>query len=124
MDTLIVDPRISERLIEDRRARGADRLDEVWKGTYVMAPSPNDEHQDLAGGLTEVLRRIVDRQGLGNTRPAINLAADPDDWEHDYRIPDLADFLNDSPAVCHGAFWSGPPDLLVEITSPFDKTRD
>ena len=36
----------------------------------------------------------------------------------------MAVFLNDSPAICHGAFWSGPPDLLIEITSPFDKTRD
>jgi Uma2 family endonuclease len=71
-----------------------------------------------------VLRTVVDRGGLGKTRPAINLAADPDDWEQDYRVPDLAVFLTGSPAVCHVAFWSGPPDFLIEITSPFDKTRD
>jgi Uma2 family endonuclease len=124
MDTLIIDPHISERLIEERRARGADRFDEVWRGTYVMAPAPSDEHQDIAGGLIEVFRTIIDRRRVGKTRPAINLAADPDDWEQDYRVPDLAVFLNDSPAICHGTFWSGPPDFLVEITSPFDKTRD
>ena len=124
MDTLIVDPRVSERLIEERRARGADRFDEVWEGVYVMAPAPNDEHQDLAGGFTEVLRTVIDRRGLGTTRPGINLASDPVDWEHDYRVPDIAVFLNDTAAVCHGAFWSGPPDFLIEIVSPFDKTRD
>jgi Uma2 family endonuclease len=124
MDTLIVDPRVSERLIEERRARGADQFDEVWEGTYVMAPAPNDEHHDLAGGFTEVLRSIIDRRGLGKTRPGINLASEPNDWEHDYRVPDNTVFLNDSPAKCYGAFWCGPPDFVVEIISPWDKTRE
>lgn len=124
MDTLIVDPRVSQRLIDERRARGADRFDEVWDGVYVMAPAPNDEHQDLVGGFTEALRSVIDRRRLGKTRPGINLANDPVDWERDYRVPDVAVFLNGSPAVCHGAFWCGPPDFLVEITSPWDKTRD
>jgi Uma2 family endonuclease len=124
MDTLIVDPHVSARLIEQRRAHGADKFDEVWEGVYVMPPAPNDEHQDLAGGFTEVLRTIVDRCGLGTTRPGINLAIDPDDWEQNYRVPDVVVFLNDSPAVCHGIFWCGPPYFVVEITSPWDKTRE
>jgi Uma2 family endonuclease len=124
MDTLILDPQQSQRLLAERHARGLDRFDEVWEGVYVMAPAPNDEHQDVGGGFTEVLRTIVDREGLGKARPGINLTGDPVDWQHDYRVPDLAVFLNDSPAVCHGAFWSGPPDFVVEIISPFDKTRE
>lgn len=124
MDTLIVDPRISARLIEERRARGANHFDEVWQGVYVMAPAPNDEHQDLTGGFTEVLRIAVDRRGLGKTRPGINLTSFPDEWEIDYRVPDVAVFLKDAPAVCHGTFWSGPPDFLVEIVSPWDKTSE
>lgn len=124
MDTLILDPRQSQRLLAERQARGLDRFDEVWEGVYVMAPAPNDEHQDIGGGFTEVLRTVIDRAGLGKTRPGINLAADPEDWEHDYRVPDVAVFLNTSAAVCHGAFWSGPPDFVVEIVSPFDKTRE
>ena len=89
-----------------------------------MAPAPNDEHQDIAGGFTEVLRTTVDRLGLGKTRPGINLASEPDDWEHDYRVPDVAVFLKGSGAVCHGTFWTGPPDFLVEIVSRWDKTRE
>jgi Uma2 family endonuclease len=124
VDTLIVDPQVSARLIEQRRALGADKFDEVWEGVYIMAPAPNDEHQDIAGGFTEVLRTIVDRCGLGKTRPGINLASDPDAWERDYRVPDVTVFLNNSSAVCHGIFWCGPPDFVVEITSPWDKTRE
>jgi Uma2 family endonuclease len=124
MDTLIVDPHLSERLIEERRTRGADHFDEVWEGVYLMAPAPNDEHQDLTGGFTEVLRTVVDRAGLGKTRPGINLASDPDDWGHDFRVPDVAVFLNGSKAVCEGTYWTGPPDLLVEIVSLWDKSRE
>jgi Uma2 family endonuclease len=32
-------------------------------------------------------------------------------------------FLNESTAVCHDSFWTGPPDFLVEIISPHDKSR-
>ena len=124
MDTLIVDPHVSERLIEERRARGADHFDEVWEGVYVMAPAPNDEHQEITTRLVRPFLYAVEDLGLGDVRVGINLASDLDDWEHDYRIPDIAVFLKGSHAVCHGAFWSGPPDFLVEIVSPWDKTRE
>jgi Uma2 family endonuclease len=124
METLIADPRLSQRLIEERRARGIDRFDEVWEGVYVMAPAPNDEHQDIVGGFTEVLRIAIDRNHLGRTRPGINLASDPVDWEHNYRVPDVTVFLDGSTAVCVETFWYGPPDFVVEIVSPWDKTRE
>jgi Uma2 family endonuclease len=124
LDTLIVDPRVSERLINERRAHDADRFDEVWDGVYLMSPAPNDEHQELATRFARPLLEVVEDPGQGAVRIGINLASDPDDWEHDNRVPDVAAFLNDSPAVCHGTFWSGPPDFLVEIISPWDKTRD
>src|SRR5687768_14135460 len=123
MDMLVVDPRVSARLIEERRARGQDHFDEVWEGTYIMAPAPNDEHQELSTRLARPLLEIVEDAGLGVVRISINLASNPDDWEHDFRIPEVAVYLNDSLAVCHDAFWSGPPDFLVEIVSPWDKTR-
>lgn len=124
MDTLIADPHTSARLIEERRARGADRLDEVWEGTYVMAPAPNDEHQHVTTRITRPLLEVLEDVGLGDVRAGINLAIDPDRWEHNYRVPDVAVFLKGSPAVCHGTFWSGPPDFVIEIISPYDKTRE
>jgi Uma2 family endonuclease len=123
MDTLIVDPRFSERLIEERRERGADRFDEVWEGVYIMAPLPDDEHQEIATYLSRPFLEVVKDTGSGVVRLGTNLASDPVDWRHDYRVPDVAVFLAGSAAECHGAFWTGPPDFLVEITSPWDKTR-
>lgn len=89
-----------------------------------MSPAPNDEHQGLATRLARPLLEVVEDPGVGVVRIGINLASDPEDWEHDYRVPDVAVFLKDSPAICHETFWSGPPDFLVEIASPRDKTRD
>lgn len=124
MDMLVVDPNVSQRLIEERRARGADHHDEVWEGTYVMAPAPNDEHQQVATRLTRVFVEVVEDTGKGQARASINLASDPDNWQQNYRVPDVVVFLNDSPAACHDTFWSGPPDFVIEIVSPWDKSRE
>jgi Uma2 family endonuclease len=124
MDTLVLDPYVSDRLLRERRERGIDVYDEVWQGVYIMAPPPNDEHQDIEISLVEPLVEVVKKSGLGVVRMRINLASDPNDWKNDYRISDIVVFLNGSEAVCHDTYWSGPPDFLVEIISPYDKTRE
>jgi Uma2 family endonuclease len=124
LPVLIPDVTVSAPIIKDRRARGADLFDEVWDGVYVMAPVPNDEHQDIALGLASVVHEVIQVAKLGKVRPPINLASSARDWGRDYRIPDLAVFLNGSPSICHGAFWTGAPDFLVEIVSPYDQTRE
>jgi Uma2 family endonuclease len=124
MSMLVTDPALSARLIDQRRARGADLFDEVWDGVYVMAPAPNDEHQGIATRLARVFVEAIEDAALGKVRNTINLAARIEDWEQDYRVPDLAIFLASSSAVCHGAYWTGGPDLVVEIVSPYDQTRE
>ena len=86
-----------------------------------MHALPNDEHQDVVGGLQYVLRDIIQITGRGKVRPGINLASNANDWKSDYRCPDVVVFLKDSPVVCHGVFWTGGPDFAVEILSPDDK---
>jgi Uma2 family endonuclease len=124
MLTLVADPALSLRLIEQRRAAGIDLFDEVWEGVYVMTPAPNDEHQQLSMMLVHVLVDTVELANIGHVRPAINLTSDPDDWERNYRIPDAVVFLHGSGATCHDVCWSGSPDFVIEIVSPWDKTRD
>jgi len=47
MALLITDPKLESELIAERERCDGDRFDEVWEGIYVMAPLPNDEHQDI-----------------------------------------------------------------------------
>ena len=54
MATVVMDRRIADELRQARAvAAGSDRWDEIWEGTYMMAPLPNIEHQDLVGALVD-----------------------------------------------------------------------
>ncbi len=124
MSLLIHDRTISAALIEQRRASGLDRYDEVWDGVYVMSPSADINHQDLAGELTATLKLVIDWRGLGRTLPGANVSDRRKDWTHNYRIPDVLIFLNENSAENCGAFWLGGPDLAIEITSPDEHTLE
>lgn len=124
MSTLVTDPEIQSRLRQERQATGADRFDEVWEGVYVIAPLPNNEHQHLATRLATILDLILGLPGLGAVRAGINLADQAVDWRHDYRVPDVAVFLSSGRAENRGAYWFGPADFLIEITSPGDQTSE
>ncbi len=124
MATLINDPILEDRLLEERRASGGDRYDEVWDGVYVMSPLADDEHQDLAAGLTFAFYATVSVAGLGRVRPGVNVTDREDDWRKNYRCPDVVVFLNDTSAQNRGSHWLGGPDFAVEIASPGDRSRD
>jgi Uma2 family endonuclease len=120
MALLVTDPNLEERLIAERQASGGDRFDEVWEGTYVMAPIADTEHQDLQGYLTSVFLQAAQR-GV-RVHPGTNVSDRVDGWEHNYRCPDVAVFLPDTGARDHGTHWVGGPDLAVEILSHGDRT--
>ncbi|MFV2065407.1 MAG: Uma2 family endonuclease [Pirellulales bacterium] len=124
MVTLITDPALEERLIAMRGAWGGNHHDEVWDGIYIMTPLPNDEHQDIVGGLIAALHGIVKKPGLGIVRPGVNISDRTTDWQQNYRCPDAAVFLNDTKATNHGSYWYGGPDLAIEVISPGDKARE
>jgi len=125
MSLLILDSDIEARLIEQRRAWGADRYDEVWDGVYVMAPLPNNEHQEIVARLVRIFDETLGDCGLARVLAGVNLARpDLEDWTQDYRIPDVAVFTGDTRAQNCDTHWRGPADFLVEITSPGDRTAD
>lgn len=123
MAILLADPQLEADLRKQRREAGADKFDEVWDGVYVMHAYPGDEHQELVGGLTHVFWEVVQAKKLGRARPGVNIASDPADWTNDYRCPDVAVFLNDTAAECHGAFWTSA-DFVVEVVSQGDESRN
>ena len=124
MATMIHDAELEQRLQAERAACGADRYDEVWKGVYVMAPMPNDEHQMIVNALASILQDVIGWPGLGQVRPGVNVSDRVENWQQNYRVPDVAVFLNDTKAVNHSSFWLGGPDLAIEVVSPGDQTRE
>lgn len=124
MVALITDPGLEARVIAERKAIGADRYDEVWEGVTMMAAMPNDEHQDIVANLTHAFVEVVQLPGLGKARPGINLSDRYDDWESNYRCPDVAVFLNETKAENLGSHWRGAADFLVEVISPRDRARE
>jgi Uma2 family endonuclease len=124
MPTLILDPRLEERIKTEREVCGGDRYDEVWNGVYVMPPLPNDEHQALVMRVGCILQDVIGWPGLGEVRPGVNVSDREVGWEHNYRGPDIVVVMRGGRARNLGTHWVGGPDFIVEITSPHDQTRD
>lgn len=124
MTMMINDSALEERLIEERRRTGVDRFDEVWERVYMMSPLADNEHQELAAAITHVCYCVVDQVGRGTTFPGVNVCDRRQDWQHNYRCPDVAVYLDGTTAENCGAFWCGGPDFGVEIVSPNDRARE
>ena len=123
MPTLIADPGFEHDLKRQRAASGADRFDEVWDGVYVMSPLGDIEHQFLATRLAGILESVIGWPGLGLVLAGVNVSDRHHGWKRNYRIPDVAVYLNTTTARHHGTHWQGGPDFAVEITSHGDITR-
>ncbi len=111
MAAMILDPQMAERLLEQRRAWGADKFDEVWEGIYMMAPLPNDEHQNLAGKFYAILEGLLDWQGLADVRAGVNLAGTTGEWTKNFRCPDVAVFLRDTQLITQAIMYQGVKEI-------------
>lgn len=124
MPTLILDAQLELSLRAERSAHGADQRDEVWEGVYVMVPLADDEHQDLVTRFTAIFQETLGWSGLAQVRAGVNVSDRQDDWQQNYRVPDVAVFLSTGTAVNRGNYWQGGPDFAIEIVSSQDRTRD
>jgi Uma2 family endonuclease len=124
MAVLVFDPAVEERLKEERHASGADRYDEVWEGVYMMAPLANNEHQDVQSGLAAALKYAAGWDGPARVHAGANVSDRENDWEYNYRIPDVVVVYPGGPARDCGTHWCGGPDFCIEIASPGDRSRD
>jgi Uma2 family endonuclease len=124
MEMLVLDPIEQGRLLEEREATGADRYDEVWEGVYVVCPLPNDEHQEVVTRLSGAFLMALGWAGPAQVRAGVNVSDREEDWEHNYRGPDVVVFLADTAARNLGTHWVGGPDFAVEVVSPHDRSRE
>ncbi|MSR58742.1 MAG: Uma2 family endonuclease [Planctomycetaceae bacterium] len=124
MVMLIAEPDVEHRLIAQRQADGIDQHDEVWEGVYFVSPIANNEHQGLTSGLVGVMQFVVDWKGLGRSFPGVNVTDQEIDWTKNYRVPDVAVFLNGNHAEDRQTHFLGGPDFAVEIVSSGDRSLE
>jgi Uma2 family endonuclease len=89
-----------------------------------MAPLANIEHQELVSNLIAALRNAFTDHPQIRVFPGVNVSDRQQNWEHNYRCPDVAVVLTDSRAIDCDAFFLGGPDFVAEITSDFDRCRE
>ncbi len=123
MATLIHDRDIEREIIVRRQRLGQDHYDEVWNGVYFMVPAPNIEHQDVMGELSSLFRSVVQEECLGVAYPGINVSDQRLNWKKNFRVPDVAVFLNGTSAINCDTHWFGGPDLAIEVVSKKDRTK-
>jgi Uma2 family endonuclease len=108
---------VPQALLDERRARGADRWDEMWEGELHMVPPPSEHHQAIGTALIVALtplaaaRGLVARYETGLFRPGV---------DDDYRVPDQ---VYASPTLRSQRGIEGGASLVVEILSPNDETH-
>ena len=102
-------------LVDDRRDRPSldrvlDLFDEVWGGTYPVAPASPPWHGYVGDVLGELLGPLVRAAGLVGTGP-FNLGD-----ENDYRVP--GGYHRSLPS----SVWVPTAAVVVEVISPDDET--
>jgi Uma2 family endonuclease len=121
---LICDSQLADELLLQRRANGRDRYDEVWNGVYIMSPIANNEHQELASEIVAIIRTTIDWKGLGKTLAGANVSDRTDDWQQNYRVPDVLVFSNTTTAIDRTTHWYGGPEIAIEIVSAGDRSYE
>src|ERR1041384_7475110 len=100
MAALMCDRDQIESIIKHRQECGGDRYDEVWDGLYIMSPIANPEHQWIIARFVSILFSVVADKGLGKVYPGANITDHADNWEKNYRVPDVVVVLNGSEERC------------------------
>ena len=120
---LVLDPATCGRMIANRRESLAYRKDEVWEGIYHMSPDPTNEHQRLVNEFGFVFNLIVKPLG-GQVMPGGNITDREVDWTFNFRCPDVTVMLPGCKVKDIESALVGGPDFLVEVLSPYDKSRE
>lgn len=123
MPKVLLQPDQFKRPLRRRRAIGADHLDEVWNGVYVMSLGADIEHQGLVGDFLTALNNAPNGVKGISLFPAVNISDRQTDWTKNYRTPGASVFLPGNLAENRGSHRFGGPDFAVEIISRNDRSR-
>lgn len=96
---------------------------ELAEGRLIRMSPTGFEHSWLVARLMSLLGEHVRSRNLGfvGTELGVKLRSNPDT----VRAPDVAFIKADRlPAARPKGFWTGPPDLAIEVLSPDDRAAD
>ncbi|MCU0515046.1 MAG: Uma2 family endonuclease, partial [Anaerolineae bacterium] len=112
-------PRLSSA--DYARLGETNRLQELIDGELIMSPSPSDAHQEAVPRLWLLLTELTAGAGKVKIAPMdVYLAADQ------VVQPDVF-WGGAAGSACQldaAGHWQGPPDLIVEILSPYTEKQD
>jgi Uma2 family endonuclease len=124
MPVLVLSPYWAEKVLADREGSPDRRYDEAWDGVTVIMPEPDNEHFDLSTFFVWVFRSLFDPVNGHRVGGPANVSDREVGWKENYRVPDCSLFLSGNPARDLRTHWVGGPDLVLEIVSPDDRSRD
>jgi Uma2 family endonuclease len=119
---LLATDELAERLRAVAESENNNR-DEVWDGVYLVSPLANNEHQEVVTNLGTIFNVLFGWTGLGHIMAGANVSDREDQWEHNFRCPDVVVYLQGTTARDLGTHWLGGPDFAVEVVSPNDRSR-
>ena len=108
-----------EHWIAERRMTGEDSRDEVWDGVLHVSPQPTTTHQGLGIALLDALKALADARGW--RRFYETSVYDPDPARQNWRVPDVSLV---APEYLAERGIESRAELVVEILSPHDESRD
>ena len=114
---------VSDDLLAWRTRTGVDRFDEMWPGVLHLNRAPDGDHQLLQDDLREWLKHWWARPHQAKAMCQRNVAR-PEEWPHNYRIPDIVLISPDRQHFDVGDYIAGPPLVVIEIRSPDDESYE
>jgi Uma2 family endonuclease len=105
--------------LEDRRRKGLDRRDEVWDGVIHVVPPAGSRHNLTSRSLLLALLPVAQRLGLEILYETG--VFDPPKGNKNFRVPDLVVV---APPKLSDRGIEGRAELVIEILSPNDESRD
>jgi Uma2 family endonuclease len=94
---------------------------QLVNGRLIMAPSPSDFHQDIAGTIYRIIASHLDEHPIGYARIA---PLDVYLGEHDVYQPDVIFVSKARRSILQDHGIEGGPDLVVEVLSPTTRQLD
>lgn len=117
LSLLVVDRRLANEIVEERRKLGHDRRDEIWNGVYRISSPRDNLHSQIASDLCAIFVHAIDWSGCGEVRFGVNISDRRDNWLFNIRIPSVCVMLSNGCSENCGDFWLGGPDFVVEIST-------